>query len=164
MRSAFVGVALSALVACATPYQEAGMTGGVRAAALGGDVYRIEAGLNGYSSQSMVQDYLLLRAAETALANGAVGFVVLDARDTSGTGTVVIPGQSTTNAYVYGSGNYAYGSATTTYNPAQVYNFVRPGGILMVRLVREPIPTGIQYFNASEIVAAIGPRVRRGGN
>lgn len=68
--------------ACSTPYR-AGTDGllcrgglgefmcsGVNASALGGDTYRIDASLNRYSSQSTLQDYLLLRAAELALENG----------------------------------------------------------------------------------------------
>ena len=158
------GLAILSLVACATPYQQGGFTGGVRAAALGGDHYRIEATLNAYSSASMVQDYLLLRAAETAQEQGAVGFVIQGAQDASRSGTIVVPGQSTTNAYAYGTGNYAYGQASTTYTPAQAYNFVSPGGILLITLVRDPVQPGLQYFNAAEIVAAISPRVRRPGH
>jgi hypothetical protein len=159
MRNALVAALVCSLAACATPYQESGLSGGVRAATLGGDSYRIEAHLNAYSSQSTVQDYLLLRAAETAQQQGAVGFIILGAQDTSQSGTVVLPGQSTTNAYAYGAGNYAYGQSTTTYSPSQAYHVVRPGGMMMIQLVRAPIPQSLQYFNAGEIVTAIGPRV-----
>ncbi|MGD9979978.1 MAG: hypothetical protein AB7H66_15640 [Hyphomonadaceae bacterium] len=161
MRVFFAAIAALVTVSCATPYQQSGFTGGVQALPIGRDTYRVEAALNAYSSQSMVQDYLLLRAAETAQSNGAVGFVIHGAQDTSTTGRVVVPGQATTNAYAYGAGNYAYGQATTTYTPAQAYNFIRPGGMMMITLVREPVPAGLQYFSASEIIAAIGPRVRR---
>ncbi|MEQ1706883.1 MAG: hypothetical protein ABL864_00955 [Terricaulis sp.] len=163
MRSIVFCLALFGLVACATPYQESGFTGGVTAAPLGGDTYRISARLNAYSDQTMVQDYLLLRAAETALAQGAIGFVILDARDNSRTGTYVAPGSSTTTATVNTFGNTAYGTANTTYTPAQAYNFVHPGGILLIGLVRQHDPN-LRYFNAQEISTAIGPRVRRGGN
>jgi len=161
MKRILLAFALAALCACSTPYQSSGLSGGVSAAAMGNDVFRIQANLNGYSSQSMVQDYLLLRAAETALEQGAVGFVILDARDDSRAGQFVVPGSSTTTANVTAYGNTAYGTANTTYRPAQAYNFLRPGGILMIGLVRQP-PSDRQYFSAQEIVSAIGPRVRRG--
>jgi hypothetical protein len=140
------------LAACATPYQEIGRSGGVRAVALGGDTYRIEAHLNAYSSQSTVQDYLILRAAETAQQQGAVGFIILGAQDTSQSGTVVIPGQSNTNAYAYGAGNSTNGQSTTTYSPSQACHLVWPGGMMLIQLVREPVPAGLQY-------TAIRPRV-----
>jgi hypothetical protein len=162
MKNMLVATLLLSLAACATPYQQNNwFFGGVSAAPMGGDVYRIQAQLNAFSDQSRVQDYILLRAAETAREQGAVGFVVLDAQNTSESGTVVIPGSSQTTASAYKVGNSVYGSATTTYSPAQAHTIVRPGGLVMIRLVREPAPAGLQYFNAEELIAAIGPRVRR---
>ncbi len=150
-----------ALAACATPYGEANVFGGVSAAPMGGDVYRIQAQLNAFSSPEMVQDYLLLRAAETAQANGAEGFVIVDSRDATRTSTIVTPGQSYTTANAYGYGNSAFGSATTTYQPPIANTVVAPGGILMIRLVRQPGEGDNAFLRASDIIAAIGPRVRR---
>jgi hypothetical protein len=146
--------------ACATPYQEIGLMGGVDAAAMGGDVYRIEAHLNAYSSPSMVLDYVMLRASETAQQQGAAGFVILTSADASRGGAFVTPGAAITTGSAAAYGNAAYGSAVTTYTPAMMHRFVKPGGIVMIKLVRDPGPTD-QYINASETIAAIGPRVRR---
>ncbi|MFT3723037.1 MAG: hypothetical protein QM773_05560 [Hyphomonadaceae bacterium] len=163
MASRFAVLLFVVLSACATPYQENGFQGGVRAAPLGGDNYRVEANLNGYSSASMAQDYLLLKAAETALQNGAVGFVIQGAQDTTKSSTYVTPGQSYTTASAYGTGNSVYGQSTTTYSAPQIQHVEKPGGMLLITLVRDPVPSGLSFFNASEIVAAIGPRVKRGG-
>jgi hypothetical protein len=161
MKKCILAALALTLAACATPYQTGGFAGGVSAAPLGQDTFRIQAQLNAFSNQSMVQDYLLLRAAETAQQHGAVGFVILGSQDTSQSGTFVTPGSSYTTGSAYRVGNSVYGSATTTYTPAQAYNFVKPGGLMMIRLVREPVPEGVQYFSAAELIAAIGPRVRR---
>lgn len=129
---------------------------------MGGDTYRVNARLNVFSNQNHVQDYLLLRAAETAQANGSVGFVILSERDTTESATVVTPGTSTTTASAYGAGNSAYGSVTTTYTPPIAQTFESaPGGMIMIRLVREPVPEGLVFINAAETIAAISPRVRR---
>lgn len=163
MTSKFAVFLFVVLSACATPYQENGFQGGVRAAALGGDNYRVEANLNGYSSAGMAQDYLLLKAAETALQNGAVGFVIQSAQDTTKSSTYVTPGRSYTTASAYGVGNSVYGESTTTYSASQIESIEKPGGMLFITLVRDPVPPGLSFIKASEIVAAIGPRVKRGG-
>lgn len=171
VRILFGGLAMVAAASCATPYRAGSMEGffcggivgelacgGVTASALGGDAYRIEASLNRYSSQSTVQDYLLLRAAEVAIERGAIGFVIDGSRDTSREGLVVTGGSAWTTGHVDGMGNV---SATTTYSPVQASSFIRPGRMVVVTLVRAPAPRGVRYFDASEVIAAIGPRVRR---
>jgi hypothetical protein len=163
MRKLIIPTLLLALTACATPYQESGLLGGVSASQIGRDTYRIEGRLNAYSSASMLQDYLLLRAAETAASRGAQGFIILGSQGTSQSGTIIIPGQATTTGSAYAVGNTAYGQTTTTYTPSQAYNFVKPGGLLMIQLVYDPVPEGMQYFNASEIISAIGSRVKQQG-
>ncbi|HCK83099.1 MAG TPA: hypothetical protein DHW63_00815 [Hyphomonadaceae bacterium] len=158
-----VSLALAAvlLVACATPYHERGWANlGVDAAPMGGDLYRVQARLNIFSDQARVQDFLMLRAAETAQANGAIGFVILGTQDTTEHSTLIIPGTATTTGSAYGAGNSVYGSATTTYMPAQVSDMSAPGGIMMIRLVRAPVPEGLHYLKAAEVIAAVGSRVR----
>lgn len=155
MWRALVVTLATALAGCVTPFQEMQYGYGVSATPLGGDVYRVQAQLNSVSDFTMVQDYLLLRSADAAVRSGAIGFVILGGQDTSRSSTMVVPGSTTTNAYAYGSGNAVYGSATTTYRPTQYYNFTAPGGIITIRLVRQPEPG---YFNAVEVVNAIGPR------
>jgi hypothetical protein len=126
MRNAIIAALVWSLAACATPYRESGLSGGVRAVALGGDTYRIEAYLNAYASQSTIEDCLILRAADTAQQQGAIGFII-------------------TNVDVGGVGNYADRQSSTIYSPSQAYHLVRPGGTMLIQLVREPVPAGLRY-------------------
>ncbi len=82
-------------------------------------------------------------------------------RDTSREGFVVSHGSSSTTRLVHGTGNTAIVSATTTYQPSQASSFIRPGGIMVITLVRAPVPRSVRYFDALEVMAAISPRVRR---
>lgn len=59
-----------ALASCATKYQEMGFTGGVAAQQITSDTYRIVARGNGYTGNTAIQDYALLKAAETTIAAG----------------------------------------------------------------------------------------------
>ncbi len=77
VRSARVAVLLLWLSGCQTPYQEMGFDGGVSAAPIGNDMYRISARGNGYTDSTVVQDYVLLKAAETAIQAGHSHFIVL---------------------------------------------------------------------------------------
>ena len=52
------------LAGCATKYQEMGFTGGVAAERITADTYRIVARGNGYTGNTTIQDYALLKAAE----------------------------------------------------------------------------------------------------
>lgn len=161
MRSVVFGLAVLGLVGCATPYQENGFLGGVSAVAMGGDVYRISGHLNAFSSQEQLQDFMLLRAADTAIAQGAVGFIILGYEDATRSSTLTSPGESSTTAQVTTYGNTAYGTAQTTYTPADTTTFILPGGIALIQLVRNP-SAGQKYLIAADIEQAIGPRVRDG--
>lgn len=65
------------LASCATKYQEMGFTGGVSAQPVMTDVYRIQARGNAYTGSAAVQDFVLLKAAETTLAAGGSHFLIL---------------------------------------------------------------------------------------
>jgi hypothetical protein len=168
MKHALIAAAI-ALSACATPYSGPGVgdtlmggfAGGVKAEPLAPDYYRISAKLNAFSTPEMVQDYLLLRAADEATAQGAIGFVIEGTADASKAFSVTTPGTATTYGSAYSTGNYAYGSATTTYSPGQTSYGVKPGGIMMIRLVREPVPEGVRYIKAADIEATVGARIKR---
>jgi len=127
------------LSGCGTKYQEMGLTGGVAAEPVMTDVYRIVARGNGYTSTDRVQDFVLLKAAETTLAAGGNFFVVGDQTDR----TKVDVGQTrgTVQASVVGG---------------------KPGEALMIRVLRlkpgETPPPGA--FPAQDIVNTIGPRLR----
>jgi hypothetical protein len=92
---------------CATKYQEMGFSGGVSAQQITADTYRIVGRGNGYTGNTTIQDYVLLKAAETTQSAGATHFVIINAENANRTETIVSPGTSTTSFV----GNRAY---TTT--------------------------------------------------
>lgn len=142
------------LAACGTQYQEMGLTGGVSAEPVMTDVYRITASGNAYTSSSKVQDFTLLKAAETTLEAGGTHFIVLDEADQTRLATAQTPGTMKTS--VYGS------TAFTTYTPGMTYNIVKPGQAAMIQVIRiapgQTPPPGA--FPAMDIVQTIGPRLK----
>ncbi|UPJ60542.1 hypothetical protein [Bradyrhizobium sp. 192] len=90
-----VGVCL-ALGGCGTKYQEMGFTSGVAAQQMTADTWRIQSRGNSYTNSATVQDYVLLKAAETAQAAGGTHFQITSAADASRASTIVTPGTSNT--------------------------------------------------------------------
>lgn len=146
---------LLGLAGCSTPYQGMGFGGGVEAQRMTADTYRIVARGNGYTSSVAIQDYTVLKAAETTKLAGGTHFVIVNSADATRTGTVVVPGQSQTTI----AGQTAY----TTYSPATVHQFVKPGQDTYIRVItvaagQAPPPGAIQ---ADEIIQYVGSRVKR---
>jgi hypothetical protein len=131
-----------------------GFTGGVRAEPVMTDVYRIIARGNGYTSADRVQDFALLKAAETTLEAGGNYFVIVSESDRTNVVTGTTPGTAQTNVI----GNTAF----TTYTPGSTYTFVKPGQAVLIRVLRlapnQPPPSGA--FPAQDIANTIGPRLR----
>jgi hypothetical protein len=143
------------LSGCATKYQDMGLTGGVAAQQMTADTYRIVARGNGYTSATMVQDYVVLKAAETTRSAGGTHFVMMSSGDASTTGTISTPGQVRTSVV----GNTAF----TTYNPGSVSRYIKPGQDSYIRVINAkpgtPPPEGA--ISADEIIQFVGPRVVR---
>jgi hypothetical protein len=140
--------------ACNTPYQENGLTGGVVAAPITSDTYRISARGNGYTDSTTIQDYVLLKAAETTLAAGRTHFMIVNAADSTSRSIGQTPGTVSTSLI----GNTAF----TTYNPGMTYDVVKPGSDVIIQI--GTLPSGQQVpgaFNAQEVFDSINPRVRR---
>jgi hypothetical protein len=142
------------LCGCATKYQDMGFTGGVAAEPVMTDVYRIIARGNGYTSADKVQDFTLLKAAETTIAAGGNYFVVLSEADR----TAVMSGQTPSTAQTSIIGHTAF----TTVTPGASYNVVKPGESTLIRVLRlkpnETPPPGA--FPAQDLVNTIGPRLK----
>lgn len=82
MRSWAASCALALLLAgCATPYQEAGFSGGVSAVRIDETTLQVTARGNGLTSPETVQRYLIRKAAEATLAAGYDTFMLIDASD-----------------------------------------------------------------------------------
>jgi hypothetical protein len=142
------------LAGCATPYQEMGFSGGVTAAQVSSDVYRISARGNGYTSDTAIQDYALLKAAETTKAAGGTHFQVLSGRDASSSGSITTPGHATTNVV----GRTAY----TTYSPGATVEIFKPGQDNYIRVLRmTPGQKSPEAISADEIIQYVGPRVKQ---
>lgn len=129
-----------------------GLMGGVAAAPIANDTYRISASGNGYTDPTTIQDFALLKAAETTLEAGKTHFTIVGDRDAT----------STTTQNTGGSFNN-YGGGFVSYNPGINYNVVKPGQDLMIR-VWTPGPKDMMppnTFSAQEVFNNINPRVKR---
>lgn len=77
IRALMLAATAATLASCATPYQQAGLTGGAEVRELRPDVYRVTFQGNGYTTRETVQVYWLNRCAELALEKGFAGFEIL---------------------------------------------------------------------------------------
>ncbi|MHB0952508.1 MAG: CC0125/CC1285 family lipoprotein [Allorhizobium sp.] len=155
LRTIIAAAAPLLVTGCQTPYQAPGPTGGVTAAPITNDTFRVSARGNGYTDASTVQDYTLLKAAEVTLAQGATHFMVLGANDVSRNEIGSTPDTMQTNVF----GNTAF----TTYNPGVTYNIVKPGQDVIIKVLKLPAGVGSPpgAFNAQEVYDNISPRVVR---
>jgi hypothetical protein len=156
MKRMFAVLLCTGLLGCGTPYQNMGFRRGVAAEQVSADIYRIKARGNAYTSQSTVQDYTLLRAAETAKSAGATHFQLISAADASSQSIVTTPSTASTSVV----GNTAF----TTYSPGSTDVVIKPGQDAYIRVLRlakgQSPPSGA--FSANEIIRYIGGRVDRG--
>lgn len=140
---------------CSTPYQNMGFAGGVAAQQMPAETFRIVSRGNSYTNTTDVQDYLMLKAAETTVQNGGTHFSVISAADASRTSQVVTSGTARTTF----TGN----TATTTYDPPKVTSLFKPGEDAYIRVYKAnadqaPPPGAI---SAAEIIRFVGSRVKR---
>jgi hypothetical protein len=146
---------LSVLAGCSTPYQEMGFAGGVAAQQMTANTVRIVARGNGYTASTTIQDYTVLKAAETTKQAGATHFMIISSANASSAGYVTTPGQAQTSVI----GNTAY----TTYSPGMVHQYIKPGQDTYIRVLTvapgQAPPPGA--FSADEIIQFVGSRVQR---
>lgn len=152
MRELVVTLAL-VLSGCSTPYQGMGFAGGVEAQQMTADTYRIVARGNGFTGATTIQDYTMLKAAETTKAAGGTHFVIVSASDATRTNLVSTPGEARTSVY----GN----SAFTTYSPGSTYQVVKPGQdtyIRVITVVQSSQPPQGAIF-ADDVIKYVGGRI-----
>ena len=144
------------LAACSTPYQEMGFRGGVQSEQVTASTYRIVASGNSFTGRRAIQDYTLLKAAETTKAAGGTHFLIVGAEDASRVSYDYSPGRATTTF----SGNIA----STTYSPARATADIKPGQDTYIRVL--PLAPGLpappDAYAADEIIQFVGSRVSRG--
>ena len=130
-----------ALVGCATPYQEMGALGGVRAVRITDDTAQVTASGNAYTDPDTVQRYALRRAAEETVADGYDLFRISSDADRTSVGSA--------------SYGYATGGRYSVWGSAFSMPIVKPGQSLMIKMVKgprpDPMPDG--EFDAREVLA-----------
>jgi hypothetical protein len=113
--------------ACATSYHERGpLFGGVDSIQVSETSYRITVSGNQRTSSERIEDFVLLRASEIALARGYKGFVINQERDQSRTTQVTIP-----------SGPIYSGTSIAPYSLPITQTIVEPGTTAFITLVHE---------------------------
>lgn len=142
--------ALLGLAGCGTPYQSMGFRGGVEAQQITGDTYRIKSRGNAYTARSDVQDYILLKAAETTKEAGATHFALIGSEDATRR-SIEVSGSA------YSTGN-RFGITTTS--NASASEMIKPGQDAFIR-VYKGAPPGISALAADDIIQHVGPRVKR---
>jgi hypothetical protein len=134
------------VVGC-TPYQDIGLMGGVEAQQVTATTFRIVARGNGYTSNTRIQDYALLKAAETTKAAGGTHFAIVSAED------------ATVQQSLYLTQIGPRGSAFTT---ASIGSVAKPGQDTYIRVFAldpgQAAPQGTLL--ADEIIQFVGPRVK----
>ena len=151
MRAVVLCLAL-VLAGCATRYQEMGATGGVSAAQVTDDLWRISARGNLYTDAGTIQDYVLLKAAETTVAAGRTHFAIVGKHDAGRGGS---------------SGLYTMGAFGTS-NEQHGYGLIGSGRRelgedLMIRVLPLTLSAEdkAEAIDARQIVANVGRRVKR---
>ncbi len=127
MKKLFITLVISIFMqGCATTYQSNGYTGGYSETQLDENVFKVSFRGNGFTNSERTEDFTLLRSAELAIANGYKYFVIVNGGTSISKSTHITPTTYNTTASVYGTGNYAYGTATTTQYGGQSYNVSKP--------------------------------------
>lgn len=133
-----------ALCACATPYQEMGVLGGVQAVRITEDTAQIRASGNAYTDPDTIQRYALRRAAEETVADGFDLFRIDTVMDRTAAG-------SASMALANGGrrGFWASGFSAP---------IIKPGQTIMIKMLRgarpDPMPDG--EYDAHEVLKYLG--------
>lgn len=141
------------LTACtASNYTRDGIAwdGGVEAQMITNDTARVSARGNGFTDRVRINDFVVLKAAETAQEHGFTHFALLGSADNSRVSTYTSPGSAQTNVY----GNSAY----TTYNPRVTDTVVKPGVDTVVKFCKQPPNKCEGMLPAHEVVKNLGPK------
>ncbi len=130
---------LLTLSACATPYQEMGLLGGVEAHRISSDTAQIVAKGNAYTDASVIQRYVLRKAAEETLADGFDYFDISSGNDESQHGSV---------GSAYGGGRFSSAWFLTS-----SWEMIKPGQTILIRMLHAPAPEPLppNVFNAHEV-------------
>ena len=164
-RAALVAALALATSACATAYGEIGgfFEDGVTADQLSADTFRIRSRGNEMTEHATVDDYALLRAAETLRMNCMSHFVVLDGADRTQVSETVTPAEwvkTREEKVVDGKKTWV---ETRSYHPETRSISVRPGQDLVVRGLAVPpgAEAPAEAIAVDEVLTFVGTRVKR---
>jgi hypothetical protein len=130
----FVLIASIALVGCETGYQQQSFTGGYSEFLTAPDEAVITFHGNGFTSGERVVEMTALRCAEVTIAHGYRYFVGTSAGDMSSQSSFTTPGYAQTYGSASAYGNFATGTATTTYVPPQRFNVNKPALMVSIKM------------------------------
>jgi len=137
-----LGLAACQLCACATPYKEMGVGGGVRGVLITSNIAQVTARGSVATDPDKIEQYVLRKAAETTLAAGYDCFEILSSSDRS---------RNIQGVVGYTAAGYS-GLPTAGLN----LPFTRPGETVLIRMAYANAPggdSGAAVFNAREVIA-----------
>ncbi len=153
MKQVMIVVCVLVLAGCATAYKPAGWGGGYSDMKLQDDLYKVSFGGNAYTSKGKVENYALLRSAELALENGYKYFIIVKNDASIATSSFTTPARANTTGSVYGSGNYATYSGTTTVSGGQTYVYNKPSADMTIKCFKEdPKDVNGLVYDAQQIM------------
>ena len=168
MRTAGLIIGLALLTsACATTYGDIGFWGdGVAADQMASDTFRIRSRGNGATEHATVEDYALLRAAETVKGACFTHFVVLDGADRTEVEESVTPASWTKTVEEKEVDGKKVKVEHRSFTPESRSITIRPGQDLVVRglAVGPGQAAPEEALSADEIIRYVGPRVERRKN
>lgn len=151
MREILICAFFGLLVAgCATAYQAKSFTGGFSETRLGDNVFEVNFRGNGYTSRERARDFALLRSSEVTLESGYRYFAILDSDNSASLSSYTTP--THTQMQAYSTGNYAYGTATTT--GGQTHFVSKPTNHFVIMCFEEK-PDQALTFDARFVAAEI---------
>ena len=143
-----IGLAACQLAACATPYKEMGMGGGVREVQITSDIAQVTARGSALTDPDKIEQYVLRKAAETTLAAGYDDFEIISSSDRSHT--------------IQGVAGYSALGMSGLPTAGVNLPFTRPGEPVLIRMSHaDAAPAGATVFNAREVIAHLGGKRRR---
>lgn len=92
MKKIIILTLLLGLTACATPYSDIGVFGGVEAQQVDADHYKIMVRVNSYTKKDRFRDMTLLKAAEITRAAGKTHFLITDEKSQTSVVNMAIQG------------------------------------------------------------------------
>jgi len=129
--SALCAILFMCLFGCTT-YQEMGFTGGVTALQLNANTWVFKASGNAFSNEAQTSDFLMLKAAETALDNGFTHFASLEERSESKQYVYSSPGTSSASS---SCGSRGCSSSASASGPSSS-TYYKPEGELKARFIK----------------------------